>query len=222
MQPPVIAGAGHDLPHCSSRPRAISASAWNDSWELNNSAVVLLQAKRFDEALSVLRDAWNRQGLRDNVYYPTYEQLWAPTLLSAETLDEVVRNLHSNACDARETSITSVPIDGLPNTVGIPRNQDLDSSPSNYFSLYDRAFRFKDERPGSLRWVHRMRLLPAVILFNLAVTYHRRAVTQVSSEEYELAFEAYRMSLDIVEQNMSTALYASDYNLLQLAIYNNM
>lgn len=119
-------------------------------------------------------------------------------------------------------NIYSAPYDGGTSVISAQADEDLSASPSNYFSVYNQLFAFKDLKAESLSWTHRTFLTPAVILYNMGLTYHRLALKDIRTERYEQALYFYSLSIRIVEECINCGLYVSDFSLLQLALYNNM
>jgi tetratricopeptide (TPR) repeat protein len=191
----------------------------------NNYAVAMIQSGNDDKALRILLNALD--DLKD----------WQSTSFEAELLSHsqvfhegpklsdrtVMALLPAAILEYRQLTISSTAADLNKSFVSIPDDRDLIYSPSNSFSVYNRAFVFVEERTSVLGWSRRMRLLPAVILFNLALIYHRKAVqTALGSNDYDLAQQYYTTALHVVNENLKFDLYTPDYSLLMLAIYNNM
>lgn len=226
----------------------ISHCPCHTSLELNNLAVSLLQAEVPRDALSVFQIAWDdyvsassnghrvtckecclrslNQTTRDSLIA---QMLMMPGLYSSAHFLPI--NVAANAFfEKGKSSIRSVALAGNEATVGVPDNQDLTNSPSNYFAMFNRAFSFEDtDHPSSngtfessLEWTHKMQLLPVVILFNTGLTYHRMALNTAGKDEFVKAFRFYELALKTIDEKISRALRSSDYNLLQLALYNNM
>ena len=128
---------------------------------------------------------------------------------------------HSVMLQLQLPSIQSAAVNSA-SPVSVPGNRDLIMSPHNYFSIYNRAFRFMDERARSHDWFRRVRLLPAMVLYNLGLAHHLLALQSVKSEQYCLALKYYDMALGAADCAQQKELPRSDYSLLVLALANNM
>jgi tetratricopeptide (TPR) repeat protein len=195
-----------------------------DPLELNNAAISQLQGNRYEEALRLLEQALVSQAQHEQI---AHERWVSSAALSSFSLQGqfLLESLSTTFIyDATFPCITSAPADAsAASVVGVQNEQDLVSSPSNHFALYNRAFLFDANRVAALGPVHRVRIVPAVLLYNMGLVFHRKALATVSDRDaYRRATIVYHLALSILEENLCYGLYSSDCSLLQLALYNNM
>jgi hypothetical protein len=196
-----------------------------DALELNNAAVSQIQANLYDEALRLLEQALVTQAQHEQFAHDGWVSragLTTSLTLQGQFLLESLSTTF--IYDATFPCITSAPADAsAASVVGVQNEQDLLSSPSNHFALYNRAFQFDANRVAALGPVHRVRIVPAVLLYNMGLVFHRKALATVSDRDsYRRATIVYHLALSILEENLCYGLYSSDCSLLQLALYNNM
>lgn len=193
-----------------------------DAMELNNVAVAMIRARKYEEALSLLDDAWTAQTVMERAHQSLASSC-ALYSLSAPSIELAIMSLASKVYDDRQPSIYSTPADDRDTaTVNVAGESDLHASPSNYFSMYNGAFAFSCDRARALTTVQKLRLVPAIILYNMGLVLHKQALQSVKCDNFGRAFGLYRMSLGIVEDCIRCSLFSSEYSLLQLAIYNNL
>jgi tetratricopeptide (TPR) repeat protein len=196
--------------------------------QLNNVAVSFLQSKSEDEALDMLYQAWKDYQVAVFCQQQSLEQtlvaLW--NLNPALSLSILMRpSAFMMEIDNHQPTIKSVSVNEVTNSsiVSVPDDLDLTASPSNFFSVYNRAFVFREDTASTFEWLlRRQSILPAVLLYNIALIYHRRALQQVQANEYHRALHFYKLSLNVVEDHLNAGLHSSDYCLLKLALYNNI
>jgi len=206
--------------------------------ELNNVAVSFSQSRRNEEALALLQEALDGQnssyGTKATHQLERAEPCAPSTALACSSppfpsLSQSLRSLlglSTSTTDApltidpKRTNIYGVSFHGRLSST--QASDDLSASPSNCFSLYNQLFAFKELKVESLGFAHRTFLPPAVMLYNMGVTYHRRALKNGHSENYARALSLYGLSIQIIEESIIYGLCVPDYSLLQLALYNNI
>lgn len=196
--------------------------------EMNNAAVRLMQSDRQDDAIHLFQSSLTL--LCDSQLTCFHERMieacqWLTpvrhmTSVSAESFLEMTWDC-SIVQQALTPSIQSYALDSK-SVVSVSENKDLISSPQNFFSVYNRAFCFNEVRVRSLGWFRRLRLLPVVIMYNMGLAHHLIALRSVSCKTYHLAFQCYEIALNAVDEAQRTEICTSDYNLLSLALTNNM
>lgn len=121
--------------------------------------------------------------------------------------------------------IQSVPIDDSTNAVvTILEDMDHKISPGNYFTIYKRAFRLDNHgrEMDLLGWLRCVPHIPAVVLYNTGLVFHRLAMQNGSSASFQKALELYQLSMIILESNAKNGFYVSELDILMLALTNNM
>jgi len=111
-------------------------------------------------------------------------------------------------------------------TVNISQEHTESTTPiireNNTFEVFESAVLFGEHLP-IMEEEHSAVLLAQhiapVLLFNLGLLVHKRAAT---SADYFLAHELYRMSLFLMEENTIKGLYCKSFDLLLLALFNNL
>jgi tetratricopeptide (TPR) repeat protein len=199
-------------------PRAVTENL--DPLHLNNTAVSLLQANRYDEALCVLEQALAAQSRTEKETHDQWMSRESCPLASAYW-DAFLGAL--SAALFHDTGLPFVVSDASDPVVGVQDGDDLDSSPSNHFSLFNRPFLIDVNIAATKSTMARIRLVPAVLLFNMGLTFCRKALESVSSRDaYRRANGFFQLSLRILEENLIFGLYSADCSLLLLALYNNL
>jgi hypothetical protein len=125
----------------------------------------------------------------------------------------------------RDVIVHSVNTDNSTSSkVSMADEEDLKASPSNFFSIYNRAFVLNDHgRDIDLPlWLRCVPHIPAVLLYNAGLTYHRRAVSDGSTSMFVKALELYQMSKIFLENNANSGFYLIELDILLLALANNM
>ena len=177
-----------------------------------------------DLAASSLRDGNDHEALR------IFQD--ALTSLRTGSAEDYAREPH-HASSARRSD-RSAPLQDLkPLLYSIPAvtdaaNHDLllkiDSkrSPSNAFSMFDRVFVFHDRQKHLRGEKYALPQVPAVIMYNIGLVHHRKAIIEGCQISFERAKELYLMSLRLLEENVTWGVYSSQFNLLLLALFNNL
>jgi hypothetical protein len=194
-----------------------------DPLQLNNAAVSLLQANRHDEALCVLEQALAAQSRSEKEIHDRWMSLESCPLVSAywDMMQGLLGPLTTSLF--RDTGRPFVVSDASGPVVGVQSGADLNSSPSNHFSLFNRAFLIDVNRVASKTTMSRVRLIPAVLLFNMGLVFCRKALESVNSKDaFRRANGFYQLSLRILEENLIFGFYSADCSLLLLALYNNI
>lgn len=195
-----------------------------DPMQLNNLTVSYIQAKMYREALGILQRAWELLGNANHVgaFQPDFSclGLLASSLcLDAKTL--ALSGFERLTVDDCMPKIYSTPADGPQTAVAVPTEDDLLSSPSNNYAIYNRVFLFMEDR-GPLSAIRRSKLLPCVLLYNMGIIQTRIAILEGKTVEYVKAYEFMKGALFIIEANLHLLPLVQDLSLLQLALYNNM
>jgi tetratricopeptide (TPR) repeat protein len=190
-----------------------------DPLDLNNLAVSVLQSRRYDEALHLLDAAWSVETLMEEAHQNIAN---CALFAAAPSLQFAMNSLASKVYENRQPAICSAPADISSTSVSVLDDLDLTASPSNYFSMYNRAFILKKEKVQALSLAERSHLVPAILLYNMGLVFIKMGLQAVDGSHYVRAFNLYRLALGIVEKNLNSSLHMSDFSLLQLALYNNI
>jgi tetratricopeptide (TPR) repeat protein len=136
----------------------------------------------------------------------------SPLLQSITTQCNVI--VHSVNLEPAPSSVLSMLNDGDSNS----------ASPNNFFYLYKRAFIFdlRGQEANPLVWLRCVPQIPAVLLYNAGLIFHRLAVRNGSTSTFLKALELYHMSQNLLEGNTEYGLYAAELDVLRLALTNNM
>ncbi|GKY92242.1 hypothetical protein MPSEU_000195400 [Mayamaea pseudoterrestris] len=196
--------------------------------ELNNHAIIMMQSGRLEEAIHTFQAALNV--ICDSYLMPSHHSVviaclslesWKSMGLTMPLLATMAGN-PSIMIQHQTPSIQSCPVSST-SQVSVAEHKDLVWSPHNCFSIYNRAFCIVDEQVSSERWLRRLRLLPAVILYNMGLSHQLIALQNVSNEAYQkIAFQYYEMALHAADHVPRSDFGTSDYNLLVMALSNNM
>lgn len=94
------------------------------------------------------------------------------------------------------------------------------TSPHNVVAVYERAFAFDRTFDPIANQV----LFNAVVFFNLALAYHRMALTEIKDSDLNMkqALSWYRRGLNAVRENRTASPASDQLFLLALAFLNNM
>jgi tetratricopeptide (TPR) repeat protein len=121
--------------------------------------------------------------------------------------------------------VQSVNLEPAPRSIlSLLNDGDNNASPNNFFYLYKRAFIFdlRGQEANPLVWLRCMPQIHAVLLYNAGLAFHRLAAQNGSTPTFLKALEMYQMSQDLLESNTEYGLYASELDILRLALANNM
>jgi tetratricopeptide (TPR) repeat protein len=199
--------------------------------KLNNHALALMQSERLVEAIHAFRGVLNI--LCDARLIAFQESIvlaclshdpWKSTnsITMTEPSLETMTATHSMLLQQYQLpSIRSCHIDST-STTSVADHKDLEWSPHNYFSVYNRGFFFLHEQVRSHCWFRRVRLLPVVVLYNMGLAHQLLGLQRVSCQEYHTACKYYEMALHAADDARQMELRTSDYSLLVLALTNNM
>jgi hypothetical protein len=136
--------------------------------EAINLAGVLLQGERPKEAIQILNDVVDDMS----------ESGWLASLSNPLAYLAIPTSIVR--MDYQLPSIFSCSVENITPDHDTNKDFSSSSSPSNYFSFYARSFCFTDERPRTHHaWLRRMRLLPAVLFYNLGLAHHILALDSV-------------------------------------------
>jgi hypothetical protein len=111
-----------------------------------------------------------------------------------------------------------------PAIVELPSREDLDVSPTNYFSFYNRFFVLDTEgKHRNLQlWLQCVPYLPAVLWFNSGLLLHRQAIRTGSTRLFWHALERYEMAMRFVQGYAQTGMILCEVDVLVMALANNM
>ena len=181
----------------------LSAQNRGDFKVLNNSAMVLLRLEKNEEAIQLLVSALGATGCAS---FPQHIQGINSFLFHSRP---VIHTL--NADDASSESAE----------FGFEKEDLTAGSPSNFFSLYNRVFVFGD--PTHDDWWKFFPHIPAVLLYNTGLVWHRMALKENSARKYNIALENYSMAHALVVQHARLGVYHCEIcDILLLALCNNM
>ena len=103
-------------------------------------------------------------------------------------------------------------------------DMDLKTSPNNLFSVYNRAFVFNvhGRDMDLIFWLRCGPQIPAVLLYNAGLVFHRLALQDGSTATFLKALELYQMSKIVIENNAKNGYYMTELDVVLLALANNM
>jgi len=200
------------------------AASGKDITALNNAAVKLIRGARDDEALSMLSEAFF---LAENYLRSTKSDFAASQnrdlfqTMSLDSLETLCLGLISAPKPLFESVIADEESSA---TKDVLLNAEVSTSPSNCFTIFNRAFVLGDYSTGqyTLSQFRYLSHVSAVLLFNIAFVHHRIGVKEGSSKAFAKAHEIYSMSLFLLEETALMGMYSSQFNLLLLALFNQL
>ncbi len=195
---------------------------------MNTKAIALAQHNDLDEAIKSLRRAltcfYKLVGTRKDCtagkmcprtpteLVDTSESMQA-TVVESVSIVESVSSVSVNTLSSTDT-LSSVSVD-LPQSNA--ETDYLSTSPDNSFQFYDRPFVLTSSSVNEK--VHDS-AMTAILLYNMALTYHMKALRTCATKELYRALKLYRMSFDVLQDNSNISCDMVD--LLLLALINNM
>jgi hypothetical protein len=207
--------------------------------DLNNSAVAFLQEERPKQAIDLLRVAvTNLAKDQYSVCRPdaSFQQscesvgprrrLVSECSIDADSEDaaneSAVSSLPSNEDEVDDDCSQYMDFDQehvKPSVLGVPIFEVLVSRPqtkdNSLLSLYNHALLVSLNEQDQ-------ELISAVVLYNMALVNHCRAIERGISSLLQIALELYEMALGIVSQDQECTQSQHEHNLLYMAILNNM
>jgi hypothetical protein len=187
---------------------------------LNNSAMVFLRHERSDEAISLLGIALRASNCASAMFIQERRQQEQDSLFDIQDFGAPTGEAH-HICSALPFVQTMNADDPLSESVEF-ENEDISAlSPGNFFVFFNRVFVFGDITHRN--WRNFFPHIPALLLYNTGLVWHRMALKENSTTKYGMALENYRMAHDLVVQNTRLGLCNGKVcELLLLAICNNM
>jgi tetratricopeptide (TPR) repeat protein len=186
--------------------------------DLNDLAALSLREGNSPEAAALMHQALDAFG--SCVNYQGYHHSRVYNSLSGAVQ---LYSPHSSLLDVRPIIYSiSADSDSI-NETELLRLEAL-RSPSNCFKIFNKLFIFHDSQ-NEVNLINPYQLLPhvpAVVVYNMAMLYHREAITEGSHEKFEQAREKYLLALRLLEENVVWGIYSCQFNMLLLAIYNNL
>lgn len=112
----------------------------------------------------------------------------------------------------------------IASTVSMANERDLQTSPGNMFSVYDRPFVVNDQWRDAdlLVWAQSLPHVPAVLHFNAGLCCHRRACRTALTADYRRALAFYVTAGRLLEANARAGGYLTEVDILLLAVANNV
>jgi hypothetical protein len=189
---------------------------------MNTMAVCLMQQNRHDEAKQVFRQAvtclQELVGTEDDSEFlqshPSPSEIRSS---AASLMDTSTDAMQSDTSNGRVKVVYGVSID---HPLCITNASFLSASPDNLFDFYNRAFVLSLNFAAELPVVYES-VATAVLLYNMALSGHGKAIRSGSSEELRRTLKLYKMSLRILQDDSS--LHSENMvHVLRLALLNNI
>jgi tetratricopeptide (TPR) repeat protein len=170
---------------------------------LNTMAITLMQKNNHDEAIESLRRALTcLQDLPKNNGSKPLTPHANETLQCHHSYKKVFKSI------------------SIQRQVGNTTVNFWSTSPHNCFEFYNHAFDISSNITTEMRGISES-IMPTVLLYNMGLAYHGKAVRSGSSSEFHQALKFYQMSLHVLQDN--PALHYQDMlHILCLALLNNM
>lgn len=114
--------------------------------------------------------------------------------------------------------------DSTSSKVSMTDQMNLKTSPNNLFSVYNRAFVFNvhGRDMDLIFWLRCMPHIPAVLLYNAGLAFHRLALRDGCTATFRKALDLYEMSKIVLENNVVNGYYMTELDVVLLALANNM
>jgi hypothetical protein len=111
-------------------------------------------------------------------------------------------------------------VTGLPH-ISSPRGLAVvaSASASNPFNIFNRAF-VVPSSPNETNLIFKH--LPFVVIYNIGLIYHQLGCERESARDFRMAEFFYRQALVRIEKSILQRNYAASFNLLILALFNNL
>jgi hypothetical protein len=189
--------------------------------DMNTKAIALAQQSDLDEGIKSFRRAlaclFELVGTKEdsNVHHhKTIPTCTAKKICSRTELMDNSESMHATIVES-VSILESVSIDHPQSN---SETNYLSTSPDNCFQFYSRAF---VPTPSSVNGEEvNDCAMTAILLYNMALTYHSKAVRTGATKELYRALKLYRMSFDVLRENSDISCDMVD--LLLLALINNM
>jgi hypothetical protein len=197
--------------------------------DLNNSAVASLQQGRHKQAVALLKTAIAE--LKDHFVVVHEQQAPRFSSSSGTVVSEPSDEMHwgapsSSAC----TSSNGAYEDERSSSMRVDQKQDKPAILSVLPLWTEETFERKDDKTLIFMYAqalvldpvdHCKEVLVAVVLYNMALASHVRAIDRDKSSDLKVALNFYGMAVTIIQGQDGVNVNASTYWLL-LALYNNM
>jgi hypothetical protein len=200
----------------------------------NTTAVCLMQQNRHDEAKQAFRACLHElvgtedvsEVLVQTSHRPTYlpspllrrQQRAAPFLSSTGPLMDTTDAMQSDISNGRVKVVYGVSIE---HPLCITNTIFLSSSPDNLFNFYNRAFIISSNLAADLPVVYES-VIAGVLLYNIGLSSHGKAIRSGSSKELRGTLTLYKMSLRSILQDDSSLHSKGMLHVLLLALLNNI
>lgn len=179
---------------------------------LNNSALQLMSQGKNEEAINLLGNALSA---------PAAGSLLASSDLRVETLPFSMGSATATVGDPIiQTRNADDPFSASPE-LQLPEKIIESASPSNFFTIYNRVVEISDV--SSRKWEKYSFHIPAILLYNSGLAWHRIAFQENCDAKYERALENYSAAHAQLVYHASLGIYHPEVcDLLLLAVCNNM
>lgn len=180
---------------------------------LNNSALQLMSQGKNEEAISLLGNALSAPGAGS--------LLSSSSGLCQETIPLSMGSVTADDGDpVIRTRNTDDPFSASPD-LQLPEKIIESASPSNFFTIYNRVVEIVDI--CSPKWDKYSFHIPAILLYNSGLAWHRIAFLENCDAKYERALENYNAAHSQLIYHASLGIYHPEVcDLLLLALCNNM
>jgi hypothetical protein len=188
---------------------------------MNTMAVCLMQQNRHDEAKQTFRQAvtclQELVGTENDSEFLQSHPPPSEIRSSAGSPMDTTDAMQSDTSNNRVKVVYGVSIE---HPLCITNTSFLSASPDNLFDFYNRAFLLSSNLAAELPMVYES-VATAVLLYNMALSGHGKAVRSGSSKELRRTLKLYKMSLRILQDDSS--LHSEDMlHVLLLALLNNI
>jgi tetratricopeptide (TPR) repeat protein len=195
----------------------------------NTKAIALAQQNSNDEAIKGFRRAlaclFRIVGTKkdSNVHHRT--TCTAKKMYTGTELMDTSESMQTTIVESvsKVESVSIVEIASIVESISIDHPQSnaetnyLSTSPDNAFQFYNRAFALTS---SSIKEEVHDSVMAAILLYNMALAYHSKAMRTCATKELYRALKLYRMSFDVLQDN--SKISCDMVNLLLLALINNM
>jgi hypothetical protein len=187
----------------------------------NTKAIALLQHNKLDDATRSFRRALaclfklvgTKEDSAKKKMYSSAEVMSTSESMHT-TITESTSLVESVYIVKRSSLVESVSIDHPQSNA---ETNYLSTSPDNSFQFYNRAFALTSSSVnGEVDDI----LMAAILLYNMALAYHSKAMQTCATKELYRALKLYRMSFDVLQDNSNISCDMVD--LLLLALISNM
>ncbi|GAX15675.1 hypothetical protein FisN_3Hh149 [Fistulifera solaris] len=180
---------------------------------LNNTALALISQGKNEEAINLLGNALSAPAAGS--------LLSSSSILDDESMPTTMRSSAFSESDPIVfTRNADDPFSASPD-LQLPDKEVEAASPSNFFTIYNRVIEIADI--SSLKWERYSNHIPAILLYNSGLAWHKIAFRENCDAKYERALENYSAAHSQLVYHASLGMYHPEVcDVLLLALCNNM